>query len=76
MTEQILKEINHDLTKENDLLLMCVLVLMIAFIIWFGVALKEKNDLKKENTKLEQQVIDYKWQLEQVQYIMEYQKGE
>lgn len=32
--------------------------------------LKIKNDeLKKENSRLQQQVIDYKWQLEQVQWI-------
>lgn len=34
------------------------------------ISLKIKNDkLEKENARLQQQVIDYKWQLEQVQWI-------
>lgn len=32
--------------------------------------LKIKNDkLEKENARLQQQIIDYKWQLEQVEWI-------
>lgn len=35
------------------------------------------NKLKKENTKLKQEITEYKWQLEQVPYIIEYGcKGE
>lgn len=34
------------------------------------ISLKIKNDkLEKENARLQQQVIDYKWQLEQVEWI-------
>ena len=34
------------------------------------ISLKIKNDkLEKENAKLQQQVIDYKWQLEQVEWF-------
>ena len=34
------------------------------------ISLKLKNDkLEKEKARLQQQVIDYKWQLEQVQWI-------
>ena len=34
------------------------------------ISLKLKNDkLEKENARLQQQVFDYKWQLEQVQWI-------
>ena len=34
------------------------------------ISLKIKNDkLEKENAKLQQQVFDYKWQLEQVEWI-------
>ena len=34
------------------------------------ISLKIKNDkLEKENARLQQQVFDYKWQLEQVQWI-------
>lgn len=34
--------------------------------------LKIKNDkLEKENARLQQQVIDYKWQLEQVKWFFE-----
>ena len=35
--------------------------------------LKKENDkLKKENSELKQENIDYKWQIEQVPYIIEY----
>ena len=35
--------------------------------------LKKGNDkLKKENDELKQENIDYKWQIEQVPYIIEY----
>lgn len=76
MRQEILKEINKDLTFENNLLLISFLILTFIFTIWLGVSIKEKADLKKENARLQQQVTDYRWQLEQVQYIMEYQKGE
>jgi uncharacterized membrane-anchored protein YhcB (DUF1043 family) len=34
------------------------------------ICLKAKNDkLEKENARLQQQVFDYKWQLEQVQWL-------
>lgn len=34
------------------------------------ISLKIKNDkLEKENARLQQQIIDYKWQLEQVEWI-------
>lgn len=34
------------------------------------ISLKIKNDkLEKENARLQQQLFDYKWQLEQVQWI-------
>lgn len=34
------------------------------------ISLKIKNDkLEKENARLQQQVIDYKWQLEQVEWF-------
>ena len=34
------------------------------------ISLKIKNDkLEKENARLQQQVIDYKWQLEQVEWL-------
>jgi hypothetical protein len=34
------------------------------------ISLKVKNDkLEKENARLQQQVFDYKWQLEQVQWL-------
>ena len=65
-----------DLEIENNMLIVCLLILTFIFIIWLCFAIKEKSDLKKENARLEQQIIDYRWQLEQVQYIMEYQKGE
>lgn len=34
------------------------------------ISLKIKNDkLEKENVRLQQQIFDYKWQLEQVKWI-------
>ena len=34
------------------------------------ISLKIKNDkLEKENARLQQQIIDYKWQLEQIEWI-------
>lgn len=44
----------------------------------FGI-MKMKDDiqmLEKENMRLEQQVIDYRWQLEQIEYIRDYYKVE
>lgn len=33
---------------------------------------KDYDKLKKENGELKQEIIDYKWQIEQVPYIIEY----
>ena len=65
-----------DLEIENNLLLTLFLIFMLVFMIWLCFSIKEKSDLKEKNAKLQQQVIDYKWQLEQVQYIIKYQRGE
>ena len=65
-----------DLEFENNLLLILLLIFMFIFTIWLCFSIKEKSDLKKENAELHQQVIDYKWQLEQVQYIIEHERGE
>ena len=65
-----------DLEIENNLLLTLLLIFMLVFMIWLCFSIKEKSDIKRENERLQQQVIDYKWQLEQVQYIIEYQRGE
>ena len=41
------------------------------------IRLKMKNDnLEKENSMLQQQIIDYKWQLEQFPLIVESNKEE
>lgn len=38
---------------------------------------KKIKKMEKENTKLKQEITEYKWQLEQVPYIIEYGcKGE
>lgn len=65
-----------DLEAENNILLTIIFILIFTLIIWICIGIKNKSNLKQENAKLEQQVIDYKWQLEQVEYIIEYQKGE
>lgn len=63
----------------NDLLLkICILLIIPLLILVMKIefSFNEIRNIDRKNAKLEQQVIDYKWQLEQVQYIMEYQKGE
>ena len=63
----------------DDLLLkICILLIIPILILVMKIELSfnEIRQIDRENAKLEQQVTDYKWQLEQVQYIMEYQKGE
>lgn len=63
----------------NDLLLkICILLIIPLLILVMKIefSFNEIRKIDRENAKLEQQVTDYKWQLEQVQYIMEYQKGE
>lgn len=52
-------------------ILMCAIV-----IIWFVayitnvLVIRKYIDIKVKNAKLEQQVIDYRWQLEQIDYII------
>lgn len=75
-TNKLREYYTKDLEFENNLLLILFLILTFIFTIWLCVSVKEKGDLKKENAKLHQQVIDYKWQLEQVQYILEHEKGD
>lgn len=60
-----------------------ITILFIAIVIvWFSgyittlLSIRKCNEIKIENARLEQQVKDYKWQLDQVQYIMKYEKGE
>lgn len=65
-----------DLEIENTVFMICLLIMVFLFMIWVCLAIKEKNDLKKENGRLQQQVIDYRWQLEQVEYIIECYRGE
>lgn len=63
----------------NDLLLkICILLIIPLLILVMKIefSFNEIRNIDRKNAKLEQQVIDYKWQLEQVQYIMKYQKGE
>lgn len=69
--DELRKHYIKDLQFENNLLLVLFLILALIFTLWVGLSIKEKADLKKENARLQQQVTDYKWQLEQVQYIIE-----
>ncbi len=63
-----------DLEMENRILLIALTILCFIFIIWLAVAIKENDKLENENIKMQQQIIDYRWQLEQVEYIMQYKE--
>ena len=53
------------------------LVLYIAFISVTIILNAQISELRKENENLQQQVTDYKWQIEQVPYVIEnWCKGE
>lgn len=57
----------------NDLLLkICILLIIPILILVMKIEFSfyEIRNIDRKNAKLEQQVIDYKWQLEQVQYII------
>lgn len=58
-----------DLETENNILLTIIFILIFILLIWICIGIKDKSILKQENAKLEQQVIDYKWQLEQVEWF-------
>ena len=61
------------LEKENKILIIFVIfyiILALIFNISYWLERKENIKLDKENTRLEQQVKDYTWQLEQVEYII------
>lgn len=67
------------MNEMNDLLLkICILLIIPLLILVMKIefSFNEIRNIDRKNAKLEQQVIDYKWQLEQVEYIMKYQKGE
>ena len=67
-----------DTEDKAIILIVITLSLMLYLCIIGGLNLRDEyNKLKKENTKLKQENTDYKWQLEQVPYIIEYGcKGE
>lgn len=51
-----------------------LLGVLIGFCIMFPI-INQKREIKKlqkENDKLKQEIIDYKWQIKQVPYIIEY----
>ena len=45
--------------------------MIITFIIFDICLIKENKKIKRENQELHQEIIDYKWQLEQVPYLIE-----
>ena len=65
-----------DLEKLNKILLNYVLVLTLIFSVFACIVIKQKTEIKIEKAKLEQQVTDYKWQLDQMQYIFDGLRGE
>lgn len=67
-----------DTEDKAIILIVITLSLMLYLCIIGGLNLRDEyNKLKKENEKLQQENTDYKWQLEQVPYIIEYGcKGE
>lgn len=57
--------------------LFIALVIVSAFNIFGVMKMRETIEtLEKENMILQQQVIDYRWQLEQIEYIRDYYKAE
>lgn len=62
--------INKELLKENKFLFRLLLIVSVIYALLVGLSYNEREKIKKENAKLEQQVIDYKWQLEQMEYII------
>ena len=65
-----------DLELESNVLLISIFILTLTFIICSCFSIKKKSALEKENAKLHQQVIDYEWQLERVEYIIKCERGE
>ena len=65
---------------EDKVIVLIVIILFIGLFICIigGINLQDEyNKLEKENIKLKQEITEYKWQLEQVPYIIEYGcKGE
>ena len=60
---------------------MITIVLLLSIVVIWAVAygisisiLRKYDKVLIENARLEQQVIDYRWQLEQVEYIMQYKE--
>ncbi len=63
----------EDLEKENKILLAFMIffiVIAMIFNISYWVLRNEYTKIDKEKARLEQQVKDYTWQLEQVEYII------
>lgn len=63
----------EDLEKENKILLAFMIffiVIAMIFNISYWVLRSEYTKIDKEKARLEQQVKDYTWQLEQVEYII------
>ena len=61
------------LEKENKVLIIFIIfyiILAAIFNISYWITKNENIKLDKENTRLKQQVKDYTWQLEQVEYII------
>lgn len=54
----------------NKILLVGIVIIWMVFYIINMIVIRKYNEALIENARLEQQVIDYRWQLEQVTYIL------
>ena len=63
---------------ENRITILYICIVLIVFVMYMTnlIVIKKCNEIEIENAKLEQQVKDYKWQLEQVKYIFDGLRGE
>ena len=63
-------------SKREEVLIYGILLIWLAGYIVNVIVIKKYNDIKTENARMEQQIIDYRWQLEETQMICEKQLGD
>lgn len=58
------------------ILYICIVLILFAMYVTNLIAIKKCVEIEVKDAKLEQQVKDYEWQLEQVKYIFDGLRGE
>lgn len=74
--EEDLIIINKELLQDNNFLFRLFLIVSIIYVLLVGLSYNDREKVEKENAKLQQQITDYEWQLEQVEYIIKCKDGE